>query len=353
MLFAVRDVGASPGRGGYAKARAADRLVYETRNLAAEFFGASHPSRVIFTPGCTHSINIAVKSLLKSGDHVIVGGRQHNAVVRTLASVGCAVSRFDWDGRGALNREGFARLFTPQTKAVVINHGGNVDGLLFPLGEIRDLCDGVPLVVDCAQTAGVVELKTGETDVLCAPGHKGLWGVPGIGVLAFGKKIELEPVVFGGTGSFSDNPGMPSPYPDKLEPGTMNLPGIAALNAGIKEVNAVGIKNIFEKKTRLATTAMERLLKIPSVKIFWPKDAACRVPLFSFTVGGMDPSEVATALDYEYDIACRAGLHCAPDAHKELGTFPVGTIRFSPGFFTTADDVDAFVNAIARIATKK
>jgi cysteine desulfurase/selenocysteine lyase len=352
MISAVREVGANPGRGGYAKARAADRIVYETRTLAARLFGADDASRVIFTPGCTYSLNVAIKGLLKPGDHAVAGGRQHNAVVRTLESVGCAVAHFVWDGGAPVDKAAFERLLTPKTKAVIINQGSNVDGLLFPLDEIRGLIKNVPLIVDCAQTAGVLELKAGENEIFCAPGHKGLWGAAGIGLLAFGKKVELEPVYFGGTGSFSEDAGMPTPYPDRLEPGTLNLPGIASLNAGIKEVVSAGIKNIFEKEIALATKAFERLSKIGRVRIFWPENPAYRLPLFSFTVEGMDPSDMANALNYDFDMACRTGLHCAPQAHEELGTYPAGTIRFSPGYFTTTADVDAFANAVAQIAKK-
>lgn len=352
MLHGLRDVGANPGRGGYASARAADRLVYETRNLAADFFGAVDSARVVFTPGCTYSLNMALKGLLKAGDHVVVCGRQHNAVVRPLASVNPVVSNFDWDGRGPFEPKAFSRLLKPETKAVVVNHASNVDGLLFPLDELRDAANGVPLVIDCAQTAGVVEIRTGDRDVVCAPGHKGLWGAAGVGILAFGKKIELEPVVVGGTGSFSEDAGAPPAYPDRLEPGTMNLPGIAALGAGMREVGAVGVANVFRKKMALALAAYERLSKIRGVKIFWPDDEARRVPLFSFTVEGLDPSEAADLLDRDHGIACRSGLHCAPRAHMELGTFPVGTVRFAPGYFNVPGDVDAFAAAVVEMAKK-
>lgn len=353
VLSAVRDLGGNPGRGGHSKAREADRLVFDTRELVARLFDVSESSRVIFTPGCTYSINVAVKSLVGSDDHVIVGPRQHNAVVRTLESVGCSVSKFDWEGNAPFDRVKFSSLLTDKTKAVIINHGGNVDGLLTPPDEIRELCGDIPLIIDCAQTAGALEIKTGEREIVCAPGHKGLWGTAGVGIMAFGKKIDLDPLVFGGTGSFSDNPEMPTAYPDRLEPGTMNLPGIASLNAGVKEVLSTGVKNIFEKKTRVVETAFERLSKIQGLRIFRPAEAPRRLPLFSFTIEGMDPSDIATALDSEHGIAVRSGLHCAPNAHREIGTFPEGAVRFSPGFFTSENDAETFAKAVSKIAGRK
>lgn len=352
VASAVRDVGANPGRGAYSSARTADRLVYDARKLTAQFFGASDPSRVIFTPGCTYSLNFALQSLLKRGERAVVGGRQHNAVTRTLESVGCAVSHFRWDGDAPFDAGELRRLVTPETKAVVINHASNVDGLLFPLDEIREACAGKPLVIDCAQTAGMKELLLGDNEVFCVPAHKGLWGVAGTGILAFGKNIAISPLVSGGTGSFSEDTQMPQKYPDRLEPGSANLIGISALDAGIKEVMRIGLKNIHEKKAALAESASKGLSKIKGVKIFRPASVKNRVPLFSFLIEGKDPAELADALDQGYGIACRAGMHCAVEAHRELGAFPNGAVRFAPGYFTTEAEVAEFVASVAQIARK-
>jgi cysteine desulfurase family protein len=347
MVSVVRDIGANPGRGGYVAGRTADRLVYETRKRAAAFFNATDPTRVIFTPGCTYSLNIALKGLLEPGDHLVAGSRQHNAVSRPLAALGCDVSYFEWDGASPIPN--LKPMINSKTKAVILNHASNVDGLLLPLDEIREMVQGIPLIVDCAQTAGLVDISLEEYDILCATGHKGLLGIGGTGLLIVGSKVDLKPLISGGTGSFSEDVEMPKPLPDRLEPGSMNLAGIAALNAGLREVERVGMGNIFEHEMKLAQIAFDALSKLKGVSLYWPKNTANRIPLFSFRAEGLGTAEIADRLDADFDIACRAGLHCAPQAHKELGTFPEGTIRFAPGLYTTSEDVDAFISAMSQI----
>lgn len=355
MQMAMADIGANPGRGGYAQARTADRLIHDTRIFAARFFNAPDPTRVIFTPCATYSLNMALHGFFKKGDHAIVMGRQHNAVFRTLHDkrLGVGVSRLFWDGRVPLGKE-LARLQTRKTRALIVNHASNVDGFLYPLEKIGRAAKkvGLTLIVDAAQSAGnaIVDMRRQNIGILCATGHKGLLGPAGTGLLILNTNMELEPFIKGGTGSFSDRAEMPSAYPDRLEAGSLNLPGIAGLGAGIRELKKLGLEKSIAKKMRLTARAHTALSKIPGIRLYWGVEKEFRIPLFSFTVEGLDPAEVGNMLDQSYNIACRVGLHCAPDAHREIGSFPEGTIRFAPGVYTTEAEVDHFIRAMREIA---
>lgn len=355
MQAAMAEIGANPGRGGYAQARAADRLLYDTRVLAARFFNAPDPARVIFTPGATWSLNMALRGYFKKGDHAIVMGRQHNAVIRPLHDrrLGVSVSRLPWDGKAPLEKE-MARLQTKKTRALIVNHAGNVDGFLYPLEKIGRAAKkrGLTLIVDTAQSVGnaIVDMRRQNIGILCATGHKGLLGPAGTGLLMLSAGIELEPFVSGGTGSFSDRAEMPKAYPDRLEAGSLNLPGIAGLGAGMRELMKLGLEKSIAKKMRRTEQAHAALSRIPGIRLYWPAQKELRIPLFSFTIDGLDPAEVGDFLDRRHNIACRAGLHCAPDAHRDIGSFPEGTVRFAPGVYTTAAEVDHFIRAVREIA---
>lgn len=355
MQVAMAAIGANPGRGGYVQARAADRLIHDTRLLAARFFNAPDPARVIFTPCATYSLNMAFRGFFKKGDHVIVMGRQHNAVIRPLHDprLGVGVSPLVWAGGTPIAKE-LARLQTKHTRAVIVNHASNVDGFLYPLEKIGRAAKklGLTLIVDAAQSAGnvCIDMRRQNIGILCATGHKGLLGSTGTGLLILNTGMELTPFISGGTGSFSDRAEMPAAYPDRLEAGSLNLPGIAGLGAGMKELMKLGVENSFAKKMRLAERAYSSLSKIPGIRLYWPARKEFRIPLFSFTIEGLDPAEVGDILDRRHNVACRVGLHCAPDAHREIGSFPEGTIRFAPGVYTTAAEVEHFIRAVREIA---
>ena len=348
-------IGANPGRGGYAQARAADRLLYDTRILVARFFNGPDPARVIFTPCATYSLNMALQGFFKKGDHAIVMGRQHNSVIRPLHGrrLGVKVSRLMWNGTVPLGKE-LDRLQNKKTRALIVNHAGNVDGFLYPLEQIGRIAKkrGLTLIVDAAQSAGnaIVDMRRQNIGILCATGHKGLLGPSGTGLLMPNKGVELEPFVSGGTGSFSDRAEMPKEYPDRLEPGSLNLAGIAGLGAGIRELMKIGLEKIIAKKMRRTVQGYTALSKIPGIRLYWPAQKKFRIPLFSFTIDGIDPAEAGNLLDRNYNIACRVGLHCAPDAHRGIGSYPEGTIRFAPGIYTTAAEVDHFIRAVREIA---
>ena len=362
---AVGDFGVNPGRGGYSLTRRVDRLIFEARKSFASFFNLADASRIVFTPGGTYSLNMAIRGLLKKGDHVITTGRLHNAIARPLydRSAGLDVTALGVGGSGvggsvsAIRENNIASLVTRRTRAVVVNHASNVDGLLYPLEKIGRITRklGLALIVDAAQSAGLVgiDMKKANIDLLCVTGHKSLMGPMGIGLLAVAPTVDLKPLLSGGTGSFSDDEQMPANYPDRLEPGTLNLPGIAGLAAGFKEVNRIGVKKIFAHKMKLCIRAYDALTAMEGVTVYWPRKDSGRVPLFSFNIDAWDPAEVGDILDRRYSIACRVGLHCAPKAHMEIGTYPTGSIRFAPGFYTKVFEVDAFIDAVKLIAVKR
>ena len=357
--LAVSRFGVNPGRGGYSLTRRADRLIFEARKSFAQFFNLADASRIVFTPGGTYSLNMAIRGFLKKGDHVITLGRQHNAAVRPLCqqSAGIHISTCAWDGAAPICDDDIVSLVTSHTRAVVVNHASNVDGRLYPLEKIGRITRrlSLALIVDAAQTAGLVDIdmKKANVDMLCVTGHKSLMGPMGIGLLALAESVDLKPIISGGTGSFSDDEQMPLKYPDRLEPGTVNLPGIAGLAAGLKAVNKIGVTKIFRHKMKLCKIAYEGLSAIDGITIYWPQKESARIPLFSFNIDALDPAEVGDKLDRKYSIACRVGLHCAPKAHMEIGTYPTGTIRFAPGFQTKVSEINLFVSAIREIAGKR
>lgn len=353
---ALHDIGTSPGRSGYGRGRLADRYVYDIRVRLARFFNLPDPSGLIFTPGGTFSLNMAIKGYLEKRDHIIITGREHNSVIRPISDKKeqYGITSLKWDGISPLAEKDFKKHLRGNTRAILVNHASNVDGLLYPVEKIGRIAKklGLALILDAAQTAGLlkIDMVKSNIDLLCVTGHKGMWGPQGIGLLAVAPGTEIKPIIVGGTGSFSEDVEMPSPYPDRLEPGTANLAGIAGLSAGLKEVQKIGIKKIFQHKMGLALKAYEGLKKIDKVKIYWGGRAKSRIPLFSFAIDGVDPALVGDILDRRYNIACRVGLHCAPMAHRELGTYPQGTIRFAPGYYTKTGEINTFVKAIARIS---
>ena len=352
MELAMKAIGENPGRGSSKGVHKAERLIYETRLLTAKFFGAKDTAKVIFTPGCTYSINIALRGFLKNGDHVISTGRMHNALARTLYDkrLGVNLSTIEWDGKSPMTTETFKTKMTGNTRAIVVNHASNVDGLLFPLREIgmiaREL--GLTLIVDAAQTAGLVsiDMKRDNIGMLCVSGHKGLMGPSGLGILILAPDIEIDPLISGGTGSFSDEMEMPTSYPDRLEAGTPNIIGIAGLNAGISFLQKTGLQKIFEHERNLCNEAVKGIEKLPGVKIFRPKNASRRMPLLSFTIKDNDPADIGNYLEESYGIASRVGLHCAPHSHKEIGTYPLGLVRISPGYFNKKSEIKLLIKAV-------
>lgn len=324
---------ASPGRGTYGAAMRAAELTLACREAAAELFGVGEPERVVFTMNATHGLNIAIRSLIQPGMRVLVSGYEHNAVTRPLHALGAEllVARArPFDREGIL--EGFRRLL-PRAEAVVCTHVSNVFGFVLPIEKIAALCRdaGVPLIVDASQSAGVlpVDFLSLGCAFLACPGHKGLMGPQGTGLLLCGR--EGEPLLYGGTGSQSALQTMPDFLPDRLEAGTHNIPGIAGLLEGIRWVNAVGTEQIRRHEDELMGVFVSRLEGTPGLRLYYAGDRTRQTAVLSIQHSALDAEEAAGLLG-ERGIAVRAGLHCAPLAHESAGTRDKGTLRvsFSP-----------------------
>jgi len=353
MTEALQQYGANPGRGGHQLALQAGRTVEKCREAAAALLGA-RPERVIFTRNCTESLNLAILGMLHKGDEVICSHGEHNAVMRPLERLvsrdGVTVKLLRPDARGLLSPEGLRRAITSRTGLVIICHASNVTGVIQPVRELGSICreKGVPLLVDAAQTAGVldVSLDSLHADMIAMPGHKGLLGPHGTGLLALREGVDPEPLILGGTGSASESVRQPELLPDRYESGTVNLPGIAGLLAGIEYI-ARQREDIHRRESALNERLRRQLAGIPGLRILGD-DSAPRVAITSVVPEGGDSAALADALDAT-GVAVRGGLHCAPAMHSYLGTMRSGAVRFSSGPYTTERDVDDAAALVARL----
>lgn len=354
----LREKGANPGRSGYGMAVAAERVIEEARILAAHLLNAPDEKDIIFTSNCTDSLNLALKGLLRPGDHVVTDSIGHNSLVRPLRRLerdGVLVTRvLPSPGSGSISPADVEAAITPATRLVAVTHASNVSGVILPIDEIGEVARkrGVAFLVDAAQSAGIlpIDVRAANVDLLALSGHKGPLGPPGTGVLYISKRVELEPLKEGGTGTVSESEEQPLARPSRYESGTPNTVGIAGLGAGLKYVLAKGVEAIGRHELELAVRLLEGLAMNPKVTVFGPSAAAGRVGVVSFRIEGWSPGEVGAVLDQAFDIKVRTGLHCAPAAHKTLGTYPQGAVRASVGCFNTDDDIDAVLDAVTRIA---
>lgn len=337
------------------KAYEAEFAVYHTREMLCELFNYNKPQNVIFTKNITESLNLIIKGLLCTGDHVIVSPLEHNAVMRPLNSLakhGICYSRFCCSPEGDADIESITREIRPNTKAIITTHASNVSGHIFPLAKIGEICQkyGLFFIADAAQSAGCLEidLEGMQIDALAFTGHKSLLGPQGIGGIVFKDALaeKIPPFIEGGTGSFSEFEEQPLYLPDKFESGTLNLPGIYGLNASLKHLLKTGVNNIFEHEFSLVSSFMEKLLNIEGIKILGPHFEKKRAPLVSVDFCNRDNAEIANRLLSDHNIITRVGLHCAPNAHKTLGTFSTGAVRFSFSSFNTEKEVAAAIDAI-------
>lgn len=334
----------SPGRGGYAQAMEAAEIVYSCREELAELFRVEDSERVIFTQNATHALNIAIQSLLHEGGHAVISGYEHNAVTRPLyalpdveVSIAVAPLFSKEETLAAFEKE-----LRGDTKAVICTYVSNVFGAVQPVEEIAALCRErqIPMIIDASQSAGVLPLRFDEWKVSFAamPGHKGLYGPQGTGVLLCGRNAVTRPLLCGGTGSFSRDKSMPEDLPDRLEAGTLNVPGIAGLREGVRFVKKLGTKRIRLHEQRLLRLAAEGLSVIPRVRVFDTKEEQRQYSVLSFAVEGIPAETVAQQLA-QHDICVRAGLHCAPLAHESAGTLETGTVRLSFSAFNREEEV--------------
>lgn len=355
----LRDYCANPGRGAHKTAVAAARVIYQARQRAARFLGVKDSSNLIFTMNATDSLNLALYGLLQPGDHVVSSIVEHNAVLRplrVLADSGVDVFLAGSDSAGRIDPGDIISALKPQTRLVALGHASNVTGAVQPIEEIAALLKEreVPLLVDAAQSAGTLHLDMEKIPVamLACTGHKSLMGPQGIGMLFISPGIELRSMRQGGTGTRSEEPQDALPRPDRYESGTLNTPGIAGLGAGIGYLCEAGLDKLFSHKNGLTGRLHQGLADIGEVDVYGPDLGELRGPLVSFNIGAMPPSEVAAILDRDYDIASRAGLHCAPGAHEVMGTRGRGAVRLSVGPFNSENDISATIKAVAEIAKR-
>ena len=354
----LRQKGGNPGRGGHSMAVTASRVIDETRLLMTRLINAPDKDRIIFTLNCTDSLNTGLKGLLRPGDHVITSSIEHNSVVRPLRKLerqGVRVTRLSPHSRGGfVSPQDIEAAITGETRLVVMTHASNVNGVIQPIEEYGLITRQHNLIfmVDAAQTAGryPLDVQTYNIDLLAFSGHKGLFGPPGTGVLYVGERVDLDSLREGGTGSQSEREEQPTALPDKFESGTVNSVGIAGLGAGLKFISSKGVGEILAHEQSLTDRLIRGLSRTPRVTVYSAGDGAEQAPITSFTIDGAEPGEVGAILDQAFDIKARTGLHCAPAAHKTIGSFPQGTIRLSPGYFNTMEEIDFTLEAIRKIA---
>ena len=357
MADYITNRGININRGSYALAYDVEDIIYTTRQRLNTLFNGHDPSHVIFTQNVTMSLNMVIKGLLKSGDHVLVSSMEHNAVMRPLTQLlkGITFDTIPCDSTGSIQMDSIEPLIRPNTVALIINHASNVCGTIQPLESIGPICKAhnLQFIVDAAQTAGVIpiDVKACHIDALCFTGHKGLLGPQGIGGIILTKEMAqtLTPLIAGGTGSFSHLETMPTHMPDAFEAGTLNLPGIIGLNEGLSYIESQGMENIHNHELALTQAFLEGLQSIDVVNIVGKQDIQDRTAVVSITIDSMDPASIAYELESTYHIMTRVGLHCAPRAHQTLGTYPEGTVRFSFGYANTHEDVVSALSALHRI----
>jgi cysteine desulfurase / selenocysteine lyase len=404
MVRYMREIGANPGRSAHRRANEAEGVRFDARQAIAELFGVRDPMRVVFSWNATVALNVAIHGLLRPGDHAVVSGMEHNAVMRPLRALeaqGVEITVLPCRPDGTLDPAALEPAIRPRTRLIACNHASNVCGTILPIRELGAIARAhkIPLLVDAAQTAGClpIDLTADNVDLLAFTGHKGLLGPTGTGGLVLRDDFDIDrlpPLLRGGTGSRSDQELQPEFLPDKYEPGTPNITGIAGLLAGVRYLQSVGIEQIRRHEQTITQRLLDGLGRLcradgfgrlprlvdpdrpiqfdepdrpnqleagvrpsrlddpgrrPLLEIQGVRDAERQTAVISFTVAGREVSDVAQRLDEEFEIMCRPGLHCSPAAHRTLGTWPSGTIRFAPGFFTTEAEIDQVVAAVEMI----
>lgn len=362
---AIRDIiehGAyNINRGGYEGAYEVADMVLTTREQLCRLFHFSESRNVVFTPSITYSLNYVIKGLLKPGDHVIVSSMEHNGLMRPLVQMAHQGVSFDAaqaDRDGVLDPQKVEDLIRPNTRAVMMLHASNLCGTMLPIQQVGEICarHGLIFVVDTAQTAGVfpIDMEKMHIDALCFTGHKGLRGPQGVGGMLLRDELcsQMTPLISGGTGSRSDSEEVPDFMPDRFESGTMNLPGIAGLHRALTYLEEYDIENIARQELAICQRFIDGALTLPDTRVVGKLDTQGRAAIVSLDFQKMDNAEVSFLLDNQYGVMTRCGLHCAPRAHKSLGTFPQGTVRFSFSHHNTPEEVDTCIEGLRKILTQ-
>ena len=360
MTDYILNVGTNVNRGAYQSSFEAENIVYETRELICELFNFKKSENVIFTKNITESMNVLIKGLLNENDHVIVSSMEHNAVMRPLNSLGNKIefTRVQCNEFGELDIDDVENSIKTNTKAIIMSHASNVCGTILDLERVGEICkkNNLFFIIDSAQTAGFldVDFQKLNADAIGFTGHKGLLGPQGIGGFIVNDRInnELNTLIEGGTGSLSDIEIQPNYMPDKFEAGTLNIPGIYGLNTSIKYLLNYGVKNIHEIELSLLNHFLEGILNIEKIRLVGKTTICDRTGILSIDFFNNDNGLVAYELSKNYGIMTRSGMHCAPSAHKTLGTFPKGTVRFAISHFTTREEIDYTIDCINKVLNK-
>jgi cysteine desulfurase family protein len=360
MTHFISEIGANAGRSGHRRAVASSRVVYAAREAVAKLFNAPDSLRVVFGLNVTEAINLALLGMLQPGDHVVTTSMEHNAVMRPLRALedqGVDLTVVPCSSEGCLDPEDIRKAIRPETTLIAVNQASNVVGTVLPVAEIGRIAreNDLLLLVDAAQTAGAypIDMQEDEIDLLAFTGHKSLYGPMGTGGLVLGERVDaarISPLKCGGTGSRSEKEEQPTFLPDKFESGTQNVVGLAGLEASIQWILDQGVTAIRSHEVLLLEQLLGGLEAIGGVTLYGTHDPELQTATVSFTIEGMAPSEVGLRLDETYGIMSRVGLHCAPAAHKTIGTFPVGTVRFGLSAFNTEEEIQAGLAAVRALA---
>lgn len=347
----------NPGRGSHRMAIESGRVILEARQEICGLFNIQNPMRIAFTHNTTDSLNIALKGILKEGDHVITSSMEHNSMIRPLMALkkrGIETTVINCDVKGRIDPDDIRKSIKKNTKMIAMIHASNVTGTIMPILEIGNIAreNNLIFLVDAAQTAGVldIDVEKQNIDLLAFPGHKSLYGPQGTGGLFVRDGIYIEAFKEGGTGSSSESIYQPDLMPDKLESGTPNTPGIAGLKEGVRFIRSIGIEKIREHEKRLTKMLIDGLDGLPNTVIYGPDDIEERVGVVSICINGMDSGEVSYILDKAFNIATRSGLHCSSLAHRTIGTLKTGTVRFGIGYFNTEEEINSAIKAIEIIS---
>lgn len=360
VVDCMKKYGANPGRSGHRMALQAGQILLQTRQLLCQLFSIDNPFQMIFTLNATESLNLAIKGCTKPGDHIITTTMEHNSVVRPLKELekyDIKTTYVKADSQGRIDPDDIKKAIQPNTRLIVTTHASNVTGTLVPIDEIGKIArdHGILYLVDAAQTAGIIPINLAKLpiDMMAMPGHKGLLGPQGTGVLYIASHVKLKPLKEGGTGSQSENLYQPEFLPDRYESGTQNTPGIAGLGAGISYILQQGQNKLHTYTARLEKFFLDNVSQIPGIKVYGPTNMDERIGVISINIKDFDSSHIANLLDEKYDIATRGALHCAPLAHQTIGTLKQGAVRFSPGIFNTMDQVVQCIRALEQLSLLK
>ena len=362
MYNFLTNIGGNSGRSNHYNSLKTNRILYDTRESLSEFFNFDSPENVIFTNNITTSLNTLINGIIRSGDHVITSSMEHNSVIRPLYQLkellNIEIDIVEANIEGFINSNDILKLIKPNTKLVVLSHASNVTGSIQPIKEIGDICNknNIFFILDSAQGAGVLktDFKEMNLNALAFTGHKSLFGPQGIGGFIIDDNLNkiCRPLVVGGTGSLSHALSQPDFLPDKFESGTLNMPGIIGLYEGINFINKEGLNSIYEHNNYLRSYFIKELLNIDNVTFYGDKSAMNSTTCISFNIKNIDTSELSFELDNTYGIKNRSGLHCAPLAHKTVGSYPSGSIRLSISYFNKKSELDYTLKAISNISKK-